>query len=84
MFVPFVTTGLEHIRFRQGLRFPLRLQMKQEKRKFNVVAIELCRLAVERDWPQTVTVAARPSAVDPRTHHDNVVCTGALLFSGTI
>ena len=80
--VPFVAAGLEHVGFRQ-LRIAFPLQVIKKEWKLDIVAIELGRLGVERDRPETVAVAARPAAVNPRTHHNHVVRARALLLRRT-
>jgi len=48
------------------------LQVVLEERELDLLSIELSRLCPEADVAECVAVPARPTAVDPRTHHERV------------
>src|SRR2546427_6245908 len=79
MRVPPVAAGLEHDRLAE-VQAALVLQIEVEERQLDRGAIVLRRLRSELDSAERAAVAARPSAVQPRSDDERRLVRGVLLL----
>src|SRR5262245_17703756 len=68
---PLVRPRFEDPRFRFVV-CPLPLEVELKERKFNFLAIEVCRLRVEMNRAERFAGVARPLAVRPWSHDDRI------------
>ena len=83
LLAPFAGTGLEDVGLSQH-DVGLSLEEPPPEGQFNFVAIELGRLGVERHRAERGTLAAMPTAVRPRPHHQRVEDARVLPLGGAI